>query len=340
MVAGGPPRLGTGLQSDSDTWSKLRAVAVLAPGTGLCWLGDTRAKMTLWCRYSAVRRLAGGGVQLLRRRTALVCASLIRPVRNAKGMDWREYQHAAAEFFAGLGMSADVEAEVNGSRVNHKVDVAVSFSAYGVEHQWLVECKFWKSRVPKEKVMALKAIVDDVGADRGFLLSENGFQSGATTAARFSSITLTNLADLRANAEADFQAIRWQELYGRMATCRVKSRELWVVTHQGAHGGSSQLKTGVSSDDFYFHIANLGLIEDGLERAQMQRVPISYRYEREGNCVRAAPDVPQFLERASTTLDEIEAWMDEQVAKPWPNKPKPALGRAALGATLVRPEDD
>ena len=55
MVAGGPPRLGTGLQSDSDTWSKLRAVAVLAPGTRLCWLGDTRAKMTLWCRYSAVR---------------------------------------------------------------------------------------------------------------------------------------------------------------------------------------------------------------------------------------------------------------------------------------------
>jgi hypothetical protein len=123
-------------------------------------------------------------------------------------MDWREYQQGAAEFFAALGMLAEVEARVKGSRVSHRIDVAVSFSAYGVDHRWLVECKLWKSRVPKEKVMALKAIVEDVGADRGFLLSENGFQSGATTAARFSNITLTNLEDLRANAEADFQAIR------------------------------------------------------------------------------------------------------------------------------------
>jgi hypothetical protein len=256
-------------------------------------------------------------------------------------MDWREYQTAAAEFFAGLGMRAEVETKVTGSRVSHRVDVAVSFSAYGVDHQWLVECKFWKSRVPKEKVMALKAIVEDVGADRGFLLSEEGFQSGATTAARFSNITLTNLEDLRANAEADFQAIRWREVYGRMATCRVKFNELSVVTRRGEHMSSSRLKTGVSSEDFFFQFANLGLIEHGLQRAQMQRLPIPYRYEREGNRVRAAPEVSTFLDCASSTLDEIEAWLEEQVAKPWPNKPKPAEGEATLGGvTVVLPDGD
>lgn len=39
----------------------------------------------------------------------------------------------------------------------------------------------------------LKGVVDDTGADRGFLLSESGFQTGAVTAARLANITLTNL---------------------------------------------------------------------------------------------------------------------------------------------------
>jgi hypothetical protein len=126
-----------------------------------------------------------------------------------------------------------------------------------------------------------------------------------------------------------------------MATCCVKINELTVATKQGEYISSSRLKTGVSSDDFFFHIANLGLIEQGLERVQMQRLPILYRHEREGNRVRAASDVAQVLDRASSTLDEIETWLTEQVAKPWPNKPQPASGRPARGGvTLVLPEGD
>ena len=49
--------------------------------------------------------------------------------------------------------------------------------------------------------MALTSIVQDIGADRGFLLSEVGFQSGAILAARSSNITLTSLEDLSASAE-------------------------------------------------------------------------------------------------------------------------------------------
>ena len=44
--------------------------------------------------------------------------------------------------------------------------------------------KRWTRRVPKEKVMALKAIVEDLGADRGIIVNEAGFQSGAQKAAR------------------------------------------------------------------------------------------------------------------------------------------------------------
>lgn len=70
-----------------------------------------------------------------------------------------------------------------------------------MESHWIIECKAWKNNIPKEKVTALSAIVQDVGADRGFLLSEVGFQSGAIRAARSSNITLTSLEDLSFSAE-------------------------------------------------------------------------------------------------------------------------------------------
>jgi hypothetical protein len=57
--------------------------------------------------------------------------------------------------------------------------------------------------VPKEKVLALKSIVEDLGADRGIIVSEAGFQPGAEDAARGTNITLvTSLADFADTALA------------------------------------------------------------------------------------------------------------------------------------------
>jgi hypothetical protein len=87
-------------------------------------------------------------------------------------MNWSEYQVRAAEFFSRLGLTTNIEFEVEGVRGIHVVDVYASGSFNGIAFNWVVECKAWKSNIPKEKVMALAAIVQDVGADRGFLLSE------------------------------------------------------------------------------------------------------------------------------------------------------------------------
>lgn len=116
-------------------------------------------------------------------------------------MQWSEYQTKAAEFFASLGLKAEVECKVEGARGVHVIDVYASGSYGGIAFNWVVECKAWKTNIPKEKVMALSGIVQDIGADRGFLLSETGFQSGALLAARSSNITLSSLEDLSLSAE-------------------------------------------------------------------------------------------------------------------------------------------
>src|SRR4051794_30467724 len=132
-------------------------------------------------------------------------------------MNWVEYEQAAADFFRALSMDARMNVSLEGARATHAIDVVVRFSRYGVGHFWIVECKHWNRRVPKERVLLLQQIATDVGADRAFLVSARGFQSGAATAARFSNVTLTGLEDLRANAEADLQLARWGDLYERLA---------------------------------------------------------------------------------------------------------------------------
>jgi Restriction endonuclease len=122
---------------------------------------------------------------------------------------WQQYQQDAAELLQELGFTAIVDdtlTEPNGTE--HKVDVSARRTLAGVNLLWIVECKQWNRRVPKERVATLKAIVDGVGADRGLLMSETGFQSGAIRMAVQKNITLSSLADLRENAAEELIASR------------------------------------------------------------------------------------------------------------------------------------
>jgi hypothetical protein len=90
----------------------------------------------------------------------------------------------------------------------------------GLPITWLVECKSWKSRIPKEKVLTLRQIVTDLGADRGFLMNERGHQSGALQAARQANVHLTSLADLTETCRYDIAIAKLRCIYDRVQDCR------------------------------------------------------------------------------------------------------------------------
>lgn len=117
---------------------------------------------------------------------------------------WQEYQEAVAEAFRQLGYTAETDQRVDGVRGSHDVDVLVTHQRHGIAITWIVECKLWNSRVNKLHVITLQGIVTDVGADRGLLFSESGFQSGGEEMADVSNVTLvTSLTDFVATAHAD-----------------------------------------------------------------------------------------------------------------------------------------
>lgn len=114
--------------------------------------------------------------------------------------EWSDYQEEVAKFFRSIGLQADTDVTLNGARTSHDIDVVVRTNHVGFDLLWLIECKHWKRAISKLHVIALREIVSDLGADRGILMSESGFQSGAQEAARLTNVQLTSLAELTVTA--------------------------------------------------------------------------------------------------------------------------------------------
>lgn len=140
--------------------------------------------------------------------------------------DWKDYQEQAAEFFRSLGLEANTDVTIQGVRTKHDVDVLVKSRLYGFSLTWIVECKHWKDAVSKLHVLALREIVSDTGADRGILLSEAGFQSGAIEAANLTNVQVTSLADLNVTAREQISAVRLRELYDSVEQCKARYWEI------------------------------------------------------------------------------------------------------------------
>lgn len=133
--------------------------------------------------------------------------------------DWKEYQEEAAEFFRGLGLNATTDETLEGVRTQHDIDVVVRSKHIGFDILWLVECKHWRTQVSKLHILALRQIVADLGADRGILLCEVGFQSGAVEAANLTNVYPTSLADFQITSNEQIVSMRIRELFDRIELC-------------------------------------------------------------------------------------------------------------------------
>lgn len=112
-------------------------------------------------------------------------------------MHWKKFQEVTAQAFRQIGCVAEEDICVEGARAEHDIDVLVTFDSHGFKVKWILECKAWNTNIPKEKVLTLKSIVEDVGADKGFIISKNGFQPGAIKSAESTNIELITLDKLK-----------------------------------------------------------------------------------------------------------------------------------------------
>ena len=140
--------------------------------------------------------------------------------------EWYQYQEEVADVFRELEFYVKTNETLQGTRTTHDVDVVVRSNHAGFDATWLIECKYWKRKVSKEQILTLRAVVDDIGAEKGFVSTENGFQSGALAAARNTNIELVSLGDLREIVGFEIGKAKLWSIFERANLCADRYWEL------------------------------------------------------------------------------------------------------------------
>lgn len=119
---------------------------------------------------------------------------------------WYNFQEEICLHFNSIGARAETNVTKQGIRTKHDIDVLVQAEYLGQSLLWVIEAKKWKTNINKLHVLALRTILDDIGADKGFIISEKGFQSGAVEAAKNTNIKLITFQGLIYETKALIQA--------------------------------------------------------------------------------------------------------------------------------------
>lgn len=110
-------------------------------------------------------------------------------VTNKFPTDWVDLQDKVCNFFNEAGYKAESPKTIETVRGIVEVDVFVT-SEKELIKQFICECKFWNTPVPKEKIHAFRSVVNDSGSLLGIFISKTGYQSGAYEAAYCSNVLL------------------------------------------------------------------------------------------------------------------------------------------------------
>lgn len=229
-------------------------------------------------------------------------------------VSWQEYQIQTADLFKSIGCKVDVEAKIKGVRGEHEVDVYVTFEQHSIKCVWIVECKYWNTNIPKEKVLALQSIVSDIGADRGIIVSKTGFQSGAIRSAENSNITLTSLEDLKVDLSQDLTKQMLNSL--EVSLLNTKSRLFSLARTEKVGDGvwRSKYPVGVDHKSAIEHVGLLCILEDGFSNFKLGKDTYPIGCTEDSQKIRTTKSIEEFLQAIQEQLQKTNDWLEETKA--------------------------
>jgi hypothetical protein len=229
-------------------------------------------------------------------------------------MDWREYQEQIASLFRDLACQVALNHLVQGARGRHRADVRVEFMQFGLPQVWIVECKHWKTAVTKEKVLALQALLQDVGADRGILASESGFQAGAIAASSYSNIILTSLQELRDRAKDHLMSSTLWRIEQQLDELARDLHSLIYVTEQTGQNSSRSYPNPIFDTELTGGIfANLSILSTGVKQARFGDFPAVISFAPDHRTPVFAESMEAFVQSAIAIIESSETvWNAEK----------------------------
>lgn len=188
----------------------------------------------------------------------------------ANNKDWYKFQEEICDYFNSIGAESKTNVTIKGVRTTHDIDILVQTKFLGQDLLWVIEAKKWKYKVNKLQVLGLRTIVDDIGADRGFIISEVGFQKGAIEASNNTNIKLKTFNELKTDTK---------DLVESEILKSYKKRISILEARYWSHSKSIRKKYGLRGDIFdslkFSGQILLAIIEATILLAEKKEYPIS-----------------------------------------------------------------
>jgi len=124
-------------------------------------------------------------------KSAIFKEELKMKITNTLPINWEDLQNRVCLLLNQAGYFATSPKTIDTARGKVEVDVYATSESELIK-QFICECKFWNTPVPKEKVHAFRTVVNDSGSMLGIFISKSGYQSGAYEAAYCSNVLLKN----------------------------------------------------------------------------------------------------------------------------------------------------
>lgn len=112
---------------------------------------------------------------------------------NSEPKNWKELQKYVGKMFEECCFETEISKVVDLARGKKEIDVYTKDTTSEYQPTILVECKFWNKPVYQEIIHSFRTVVNDFGANLGFIVSKNGFQDGCYEAAEKSNVRLVSL---------------------------------------------------------------------------------------------------------------------------------------------------
>jgi hypothetical protein len=94
--------------------------------------------------------------------------------------DWRQLQAGVCRLLNEVGLTAEIEKKLKTPRGEVEIDVYAVDENSVDQIRYLIECKNWATPIPQSVVHSFTTVMHETGGNIGFIVSREGFQSGAT----------------------------------------------------------------------------------------------------------------------------------------------------------------
>ncbi|HNZ64270.1 MAG TPA: restriction endonuclease [Smithella sp.] len=100
-------------------------------------------------------------------------------IENPYPESWKDLQNGVCRLLREIGLQAEIAKTLQTPRGRVEIDVYAVDEKSVDKIRYLVECKNWHSSIPQSVVHSFTTVMHEVGGNIGYIISQEGLQSGA-----------------------------------------------------------------------------------------------------------------------------------------------------------------